>query len=164
MSEGRGEIAGRVRRIPVQYVTGLMGTKEHSVSLSTCATCSPSSALSVCLLLALCTVRGHLIAIYTPHHLSRKEGFSIWMQEYRMGLGFRKCSQLLEETGAKDYKSHPELKCSFYFLQVRMSLASLAVYTSFFLRPRLTLNFTPDLFPGELCLYTHLVQVSNGDL
>lgn len=125
VSEDKGEIPRMVHRIPVKYVTRLMGTKKPSVSLST--------AFFACLLLSLCIVSGHLIAIYTPHYLSRKEGFSIWMQKYLMELRVRKCSQLLQETEAKDNKSHPELKRSFSFLQARMSLVSVTVYTSFFL-------------------------------
>lgn len=155
MNKGKGDIPGRVHRIPVQYVASLMGTQKHSVSLSICTTCSLNSPFSVCLLLSLCIVNGYLIAIYTPHHLSRKEGFSIWMQEYSMELRVRKCSQLLQETGAKNYKSHPKLKRSFYFLQVRLSLVSVTVYTSFFLPPP---TLFPGLFPDELCFYIHAAK------
>lgn len=176
MSEGKGEIPGSVHRIPVQYVAGLMGTKKHSVSLSICTTCSLNSAFSVCLLLSLCIVSGHLIAIYTPHHLSRKEGFSIWMQEYSMELRVRKCSQLLQETGAKDYKSHPELKRSFYFLHVRMSLVSVTVLLPFSCLPPSLSILLPWHLPrwalfqhscsqtSVLPLYHFLIQVPNGDL
>lgn len=121
-------------------------------------------------------VSGHLIAIYTPHHLSRKEGFSIWMQEYSMELRVRKCSQLLQETGAKDYKSHPELKRSFYFLQVRMSLVSVTVLLPFSCLPPSLSILLPWHLPtwalfqhscsqtSVLPLYHFLSQVPNGDL
>lgn len=133
MSRGNGEIPGMGHRISVKYVTGLWEPKSPRFLSPSVPHALSTLFFPACLLLSLCIVSGHLIAIYTPHHLGRKEGFSIWMQEYRMELRVRKCSQLLQETEAKDYKSHPELKHSFYFLQARMSLVPVTVYTSFFL-------------------------------
>ena len=95
MSEGKGGVTGTVRGIPMKHVTGLLGP-ESPWFLSPSGPCGhPTLLLSAHLLLSLCAVSGHLIAISSHDHLSRKEGFNIWTQEYRIRSAAR-CSERKE--------------------------------------------------------------------
>lgn len=129
--------------------------------------------LSAHLLLSLCIVSGHSIAMYTPDHLSRKEGFSIWMQEYLVELRIWKYSQLLQETEPKAVKVIQSRKVPSISFRQECLLSLLLVFFS----PPLSLSFLhPPPLPrwvlflhscnqtSALPLHHFLVQASNGDL
>lgn len=138
--------------------TGLIGTRKLLVSLSICSDGLSTLLLSAHLLFSLCIVSGHLIVIFTQVHLSQKEEFNIWVRKYLIERRIQEYRQALRETGAINYKSHPQLKCSFCLLLVRVSL--FLCYYLCFCSPGLHIHsYSPHLFLDGLCfLYIHVTK------
>jgi len=86
--------------------------------------------LSAHLLLSLCVVSEHLIAVSSQNHQNRKEGLNIWTQEYSIRSAAR-----FWENGTKSYEGHWDLKQSFHLPEARVSLVSFLHHSVNFHRP-----------------------------
>lgn len=65
--------------------------------------------LSTHLLLSLCVVSEHLIAVSSQNHQNRKEGFNTWTQDYRLRSAAR-----FWGNGTKSCEGHSDPKQSFH--------------------------------------------------